>query len=179
MHIWLHRLEKFIDIIVGPLLIGLLIVIGGEFFLGDRFEAYATYADYFDIFIIVVFAIDLSFKFYRVRKIPKFVKSYWLEILAVIPFFLIFRFSEFFGIQKLIERGQEVAHEVPEIQKLEKEAVGIVREAGRAGRTAKLIRTLKIFSRIPRFFKVMPFFEKPTGNHHWHEKIKTKPSKNV
>jgi len=170
MHIWLHRLEQAVDKVIAPLLIALLLIIAGELFLGERFEAYSTYADYFDIIMISIFAIDLSFKFYRVRKFPKFVKSYWVEIIATIPFFLIFRFTEFVGLRIFIERGQEVAHEVPELAKLEKEGAALVREAGRAGRTAKLIRTFRVLSRFPRFLKVMPFFEKPTGKHHPHEK---------
>ena len=174
MHLWLHRLEKLIDSMIAPLLIGLLVVIAGELFLGEHFEAYSTYADYFDILIISIFFIDLSFKFYRVRKIPKFIRKYWMEIIAVIPFFLIFRFTEFFGFQELLERGQTVAHEAPEAQKLEKGTVNIIREAGRAGRTAKLIRTFRIVSRFPRFLKVLPFFEKPTGKHHPHEQISSK-----
>ena len=91
MHIWLHRLEQAVDKVIAPLLIALLLIIAGEVFLGERFEAYSTYADYFDILIILIFAVDLSFKFYRVRKFPKFVKSYWVEIIATIPFFLIFK----------------------------------------------------------------------------------------
>jgi len=169
MHIWLHRLEKLVDFVIAPLLVGLLVIIGGEIFLGDKFETYSRYADYFDILLVLVFAVDLSFKFYRVRKIPKFIKSYWVEIIATIPFFLVFRFSSVFGLQEFLERGQTVAHEVPEIQKLEKEAAAIVKEAGRAGRTARLIRTFKIASRFPRFLRAAPFFEMPTGKHHWHE----------
>ena len=172
MHIWLHRLEWFIDKAIAPMLIALLVIIAGEIFLGEHFEAYHTYADYFDMLIISIFAIDLSFKFNRVRKIPEFVKKYWLEIFATIPFFLIFRFTEFLGLRIFIERGQEVAHEVPELQKIEKGGAAIIREAGRAGRTAKLIRTFRVASRFPRFLKVMPFFEKPTGKHHPHEKKK-------
>jgi len=174
MHIWFHRLEKIVDSMIAPLLIGLLIIIAGELFLGEHFEAYSVYADYFDILIISIFAIDLSFKFYRVRKIPLFIRKYWMEILAVIPFFLIFRFTEFFGLSELLERGQTVAHEAPEAQKLERGAVNIVREAGRAGRTAKLIRTFRIASRFPRFLKILPFFEKPTGRHHPDEQISNK-----
>ncbi|MBI2663911.1 hypothetical protein HYX10_01050 [Candidatus Woesearchaeota archaeon] len=172
MRIWLHRLEKFVDKIIAPLLVALLLIIAGEIFLGERFRSYGAYADAFDFFIITVFATDLTFKFYRTKNIPKFVKSYWLEILATIPFFLAFRFMEFFGLEKLIDRGQEFAHEAPELQKLEKGTANIVREAGRAGRTAKLIQTFRITSRFPRFLKVMPFYEKPTGKHHPHEKRK-------
>ena len=61
-------------------------------------------------------------------------------------------------------------HELPEVQKLERETAAIVRDAGRAGRTARIIRIFRASSRLPRFLKAMPFYEKPTGGHHWHEK---------
>jgi len=172
MHILLHKLEKLVDSMIGLLLIILLLIIAGELFFSEQFKPYHTYVDYFDMFLISVFTIDLAFKFNRVRKISKFLKSYWLQIIAIIPFFLIFRFTEFFSLRIFIERGQEVAHELPEIQKLEREGAAIVKEAGRASRTARIIRILRITSRFPRFLKVLPFFEKPTGRHHWHEKRK-------
>ena len=172
MHILLHKVEKLVDSVIGPLLAVLLVVILAEIFLHEQFEAVSAYADYFDMFLISVFAVDLAFKFHRVRKFPRFLRKYWLEVMATIPFFLVFRFTELFGLNLFIERGQEIVHEVPEIQKLEKETAGIVREAGRAGRTARLIRTFRIASRLPRFLGAIPFFEKPTGKHHLHEKKK-------
>ena len=170
MHILLHKLEKAVDFLIGPMLIMLLAIIAAEIFLHEQFAAVSLYADYFDVLLISVFVIDLAFKFHRVRKVPKFLKRYWLEIIATIPFFLVFRLTE--GLGLLIERGQEVAHELPEVQKLEKGTVALVRDAGRAGRTATLIRIFRITSRFPRFLRVIPFFEKPTGRHHWHEKFK-------
>ena len=172
MHVWLHKVEKFADIVIGPLLILLLLVIVGEFFLGEKLEHYSVYIDIFDTILILVFAIDLGFKFNRVRKIPKFLKMYWLQIIAIIPFFLVFRFTELFGLHELIDKGQSLLHEIPEVQKIEKGAVAIVKEAGRASRTAKLIRMLRFASRVPRFLGAVPFFEKPTGGHHWSEKRK-------
>ena len=165
MHVWLHKVEKFADIIIGPLLILLLFVIVGELFLGEQLEHYSIYVDLFDISLILVFAIDLGFKFNRVRKIPKFLKMYWLQIIAIIPFFLVFRFTGLFGLHELIDKGQSILHEIPEVQK-------IVKEAGRASRTAKLISMLKFASRVPRFLGAVPFFEKPTGGHHWTKKRK-------
>lgn len=170
MHIYLHKLEKFVDIIIAPLLLALVVIIIGEIFYSEQFENYSNYVDYFDIILVLIFATDLSFKYNRIRKVPEFIKKNWIEIFATIPFFLIFRFIELFGITELLERGQTVAHEIPEVAKLEKEGVAIVKEAGRTSRTIRLIRTFRIASRFPRFLKVIPFYEKPTGNHHWYEK---------
>ncbi|MAG15517.1 hypothetical protein CMO88_00490 [Candidatus Woesearchaeota archaeon] len=170
MHIWLHKLELAVDKIIGPLLVALLLVIIGELFFSEQFEPYHAYADYFDMLLISVFTIDLTFKFNRVRNISKFLKSYWLQIIAIIPFFFVFRLTEFLGLRIFIERGQEVIHEAPEIQKLGKEGTAIVREVGQAGRSARFIRTFRVISRLPRFLKAVPFFETPTGKHHPHEK---------
>lgn len=170
MHIWLHKLEKLVDALIPPLLLLLLFVVGAELFFHERFAAILHYADHIDLVIIAVFAADLAFKYSRVRKIPKFVRKYWLEIIATIPFFLVFRFTEFLGLQELIERGQVAAHEAAELPKLEREAGVIVKESGKASRTLRLLRTFRAFSRLPRFLKVLPFYEKPTGRHHWHEK---------
>ena len=126
MHILLHRVEKLVDALIGPLLGVLLVVVVGELFFSSQFEPYHRYADYFDIFLISVFAVDLAFKFNRVRKIPLFLRKYWIEIIATIPFFVIFRFTEFFGLNELIERSQTIAHEVPEVKKLDIETNTII-----------------------------------------------------
>ena len=105
----------------------------------------------------------------------EFVKKYWLEIIATIPFFLVFRVLELFRFTEFVERGQALAHEAIVVEKVEKEAAVIVKEAARAGeasRTTRFLGTFRAISRFPRFIKAMPFFEKPTGRHHWHEKKK-------
>ena len=170
MYVWLHKVEKLADALIGPLLILLLLILIGELFLADRLVHYAFYVDVFDFFMILVFAVDLVFKFNRTRKIPKFLRMYWMQILAIIPFFLVFRFTEFLGLNEFLYRGQTVLNEIPEAQAFEKGAVTFVSEAGRAGRTAKLMRMLRFTSRLPRFLGAVPFFEKPTGGHHWYEK---------
>jgi hypothetical protein len=169
MQIWLHKLEVFIDKVIPPLLVLLLFLILGELFFHERLMPILAYTDYFDGLIVSVFAIDLAFKFHRVRKVPKFVRKYWLEIIATIPFFLIFRITEFFGLQEIVERSQIIAHEAPEISRLERETSAIVKEAGKIGRTARFLRTMRIVARFPRFLQAVPFFEKPTGRHHWYE----------
>lgn len=184
MRIWLHKVEKLVDRIIPPLLLVLLAIIIADIFFAEEFEPYHLYVDYFDAFLIAVFVADLAFKFHRVRKVPKFIRKYWIEILATIPFFLIFRFVEFFGIGGVLEEGQRLAHEAGEVEKLEKEGgailkeagkleretVAIVKEAGKASRTARVLRSFRIFARFPRFLKVLPFHERPTGSHHWYER---------
>jgi len=175
MHIALHKIEVIVDRLIPPILAALLVVIVGELFFSHQFEWYKHYADWFDGFVILLFATDLGFKYLRVRKLPTFFKKYWLEIIATIPFFLVFRLLELFRFTEFVERGQAIAHEAVVAERVEKEAVVIVKEAARAGevsRTARMLNSFRAVSRLPRFVRVLPFFEKPTGKHHWHEKIR-------
>ncbi|MBI2145630.1 hypothetical protein HYU18_04915 [Candidatus Woesearchaeota archaeon] len=175
MHIWLHKIEVLIDKLVAPILAALLVIIIGEFFFAHQFEIYKHYADWFDGFVVLIFAIDLGFKYSRVRKLPTFVKKYWLEILATIPFFLVFRLMELFRLTSLVEQGQAIAHEAVGASRIEKEAAILLKDANAydVSRTAKMINTFRAASRFPRFLKAVPFYEAPSGKHHWHEKKKT------
>src|SRR3989338_7990931 len=134
MRLWLHKVEKFVDRIIPPLLVVLLLIIIADIFFAEQFEPYHLYVDYFDALLIAVFVADLAFKFHRVRKVPKFIRKYWIEIIATIPFFLIFRFTEFLGLDSLIEQGQRFAHEAGELEKLEKEGGAVVKEVGKLER---------------------------------------------
>ena len=173
MHIALHKIEVVVDKLIPAVLAALLIVIVGELFFSHQFEWYKHYADFFDGFVVLVFAVDLSFKYSRIRKLPTFAKRYWLEIIATIPFFLIFRLLEFFKLSDILETGQAFAHEGVVAEKIEREAALIAKEAARAGevsRTARMLNTFRAIGRFPRFINALHFWEKPTGKHHWHEK---------
>jgi hypothetical protein len=150
MHKILHKIEVLIDSIIPSLLIAMLILILGQFLLTRQLSFYEKYADWFDAFVIVIFAVDLWFKYERVKKMGQFLKNYWIEIIATIPFFWAFRVVEFiqpFGLTAAIS-GQSTA------------------KALQLSRTAKMISTYKVLGRLPRFGKALPFFEKPTGKHH-------------
>ncbi len=173
MKLWLHKVEFWIDKLITPLLFILFFIIIVEIFFHEKAVPYALHIDVFDGFIIAVFAIDLSFKYVRVKNIPKFFRKYWIEIIATIPIYLVFRAFELFyvaeqarGVQSLVHTGIGV----------EEEALKIAREAERAGRITRTERLLKFFRigrgalRLPRFLKAWPFYEKPSGRHHVHER---------
>ena len=120
MHIWLHKIEVLVDKLIAPVLAALLIVIIGELFFSHQFEWYKHYADLFDGFVILIFAADLGFKYSRVRKLPTFLKNNWLEIIATIPFFLVFRLLEIFRFTEFVESGQAIAHEALAAEKVER-----------------------------------------------------------
>ena len=168
MRIWLHKIEVIVDRLIPLVLALLLVVIIGELFFSHQFEWYSGYADWFDSFIVVVFATDLGFKYSRIRKFPNFFRKYWLEIIATIPFFMVFRLLELFKVPEFIERSQLLAHEAPVAQGVEREAAALVKETARAGEVSRVDRMLNVFrafGRSPRFIKALHFFEKPIWRH--------------
>ena len=176
MRVWLHKIEVLVDQLIPPVLAALLIVTIGELFFSHQFGWYKQYADLFDGFVVLIFAVDLGFKYERVRKLPEFIRKYWLQIIATIPFFLVFRVLELFDISQLVQRGQALAHEervaATTAKTIEEEVAVISKEAARAGelsRTAKLLDTFRAIGRFPRMIGAAHFFEKPNGKHHLHE----------
>lgn len=107
---FLEKAEEIVDELVFPatILLGFLII-GHLFFHFEDYEPYATIADYF---IISLFIVDLGFKWRHVHNLRKFFQFYWLDILAVFPFYLLTRtylgFAQFLGGADL----QEVLHTV-------------------------------------------------------------------
>jgi hypothetical protein len=175
---WMHKVEVIVDHAIVPCLFILLAILVLQigfhsFVIEHELEIFIEIADYAVVF---VFVLDLIFKYLRVRHITQFVRLYWLDILAVFPFFLLFR-----GVEALVGRvgsaitegghtAQAVLHESLEV---EKEGVRVVREVEKLSRSHRLLRFLKPLFHIPRFAKIMPkiitFFEKPNGEHHVHE----------
>lgn len=170
MRRWLHQIEVMVDAIIPYLLIILALLLLGEMFAPEKFSPYARSIEIFDWFVISCFAIDLTFKYLRIRNVPKFVKRYWLDIIATIPVFLVLRtFEEMVQLGKLLrfqeqlEQPQVIVHEGLII---ERQAVRIVREATQFGEVSRFERFGRFFERAPRFLRALPFFERPSGRHH-------------
>ena len=192
---WMHKIEVIVDKAILPALIVLLAIIvldlGFSEFVEERhLHTYILAADYS---IIGLFVVDLIFKYNRTRHIPKFLRKYWLDILAVFPFFLLFRLFELAAgafsfvvsesaqtIQAIVHEGLEVEKEgaklLREAEKFAKEGSRVARGAeklSKLSRTSRFARFLRIIFRLPRFIKGVPkmlhFYEKPTGEHHVHE----------
>lgn len=164
MRIYLHRLEKFVDKIIPYTLIILLFIIIGELFFQHYIEPYSGYIKAADYLIVLVFLIDLSFKYKRSTSIPNFLRTSWLDIIAVFPFFLLFRLvEEFVSIARTGELFQTIFHETVEVEKVAPQILNeeskLIREA-RASRFAT--RVIRPMSRIPRFAKALKFYHKPT-----------------
>src|SRR3989344_2798204 len=89
-----HRVELFIDNIIPYSLVLLFALVIVELAFSELIEPYAIYVTIVDYAIITIFVADLVFKYIKVRRIPTFLRKYWLDILAVFPFFLLFRVFE-------------------------------------------------------------------------------------
>jgi len=174
-----HDLEVVIDRLIPYMLILLLFIIIGEIFYSHELESYHFWIEIIDIFIILVFTFDLFFKYQRVRNIKLFLKKYWLDIIAIFPFFLVFRLFEEIGLINRIvgettTSGQQILHgglEVKEsavkvaegvkketklLQGLEKEGAKIaseVEKSGKISRTEELARLIKPILRVLRALK--------------------------
>ncbi|MEM4282120.1 MAG: ion transporter [Candidatus Woesearchaeota archaeon] len=106
----IERLERFVDRMI-PLMIIILAVLIIAGFVTD-IEHYQPWVGIADWVIIGFFVADLLLKWRHVRKFRTFVKLYWIDILAVFPFFLIFRAYLFVNeFIKAGEEAQKILHE--------------------------------------------------------------------
>lgn len=140
---WVHKTEVLVDKAILPAIAVLLVIIVLELFFRNIAEQYHLYIEIADYFIVGIFVLDLVFKYMRVRQIPLFIRTYWLDILAVFPFILLFRAFEgvyglFAAAESLETFGslQSVFHEGLEV---EKEVVKITEEAGKITKGAARI----------------------------------------
>ena len=104
---------------------------------------FSTLIDIFDFFIIAIFATDLRFRWKELPHFIPFVKKYYLEIIATIPFNFIFLGIEYLAFTRAL-RG-----------------VRIITRIARLARYGRLFRLLRFVTRAPRFIR-MRHHLKPT-----------------
>lgn|GEM_PF-1926966 len=150
-HAFLRGVEWFTDLIIPYLLIVLAIelLVDNPFWQLYDLHHLEPFITYFDYFILFFFVVDLTFKWFHVRNVVKFVKLYWLDILAVLPFYLAFRIyarvTTFIAVGEEIAEAQKVAHEVV----LAREA-RLLREAEFLAREERLLREARPLTRFIR-----------------------------
>src|SRR3989344_5751490 len=125
MKAWLHKIELIVDKIIPYLVFILLLIVIGELLFSEQIQKYVLWINVAYYFIVGIFVIDLIFKYIRIRNIPKFLRKCWIDIIAVFPFFLLFRLVEETGI--LLRFGERIA----ETQAVFHEAVEIEKETGK------------------------------------------------
>ncbi len=147
MHALLERMERWVDRSLPVVFLLLTVLLVAEFFVDIHdYEPYVTLADYL---IVAVFVADLAFKWTHVRMLKPFVRLYWVDIIAVFPFYSIFRaYLFFFEILPLGEEAQKLLHEavllretrIVEEIRLIREAEFAAKEAGFAGRMIRFLQ---------------------------------------
>lgn len=187
----LGKFERFVKKAIPWLVLLLLFIILGEFSGGinslivkmgghethfleqvERFmHDYHTYVLSLDNIIIAFFVIDLYFNFFKSITFGRFIKRYFLDIIAVTPVGLFFRGSEIAGLAGIAEEvalGQEVTHVATETERVIVEGERIAKEgekiariaeaekAAKAAKAARLSRGAKAtrITRLPRLARL-------------------------
>ena len=170
---WYSPIEIFIDRAVPFAVVGLLIIIVLEFFFAETAETYNTIISIADYTIVGIFLLDLLFKYLRIRKFKNFLKECWLDIIAVFPFFLIFRVFEsiliFAELPKELRQAQLLLHEGLALSEGSSKLIQEAEEAGKISRVKTIIRMFRGIEDSPKIVKAISFYEQPVGEHHLHE----------
>jgi len=169
MHPFLEKTERFVDKLIPYLIVALFFVVIVDVFFKETADKYHTLIYVVDLVVISFFVVDLAFKYNRVREIPRFLKLYWLDILAVFPFFIALRLFEellliseqsSLTLRNLFHAGVVVEEEVvrgSEFAKAARTSELIAKE----GRLAFITKWFRPLRRLPRFFKAFSFYEHP------------------
>ncbi|HLC22447.1 MAG TPA: hypothetical protein VJJ79_01605 [Candidatus Nanoarchaeia archaeon] len=164
---WQHKLEVLTDHLVLPAVIVLFFIIVAELFFVEFAEQYHLWLTIADYTIMTIFIGDLIFKYFRVRNIPKFIRTSWLDIIAVFPFFLFFRVFEtlliFTELQKEVRNVQLILHESVEISKGTSEIIKEAEAAGKISRVKTILHMFRSLENSPRLVKAVAFYERPSG----------------
>lgn len=160
MRSWAHKVEAVVDKIIPLALAALLAAITVEILWPGAAEEYQALIQWTDRGVITVFALDVFFKFKRARSVPHFLRTSWVDIIAIFPFFLIFRFFEgllgLIGLSETAARSQQIIHAGIEVEKEAelalKEGSRFARELSEATRAERLSRFLEPIARSTRLF---------------------------
>jgi len=182
---WLERLEYYVDRVIPYTLVVLVVLIVLEIFFHDELGPYILIVKILDYIIIAIFIVDLYFKYQRVKNFKLFLRKYWLDVIAVFPFFLVFRMFEevlilsgglketFLTSQKVVHSGVEVekigakfvetaSREARVLQGIEREGMQLIREAEQVGKISRTEAFARVFSPIERVTRISKFASKDT-----------------
>jgi len=161
-------LEKFVEFMIPWLVLLLLVIIIAEFSevinifrwhwldsLGEFAHAHDKEVVMLDRIIVTFFVIDLYFSFFKKSTLWRFIKHYFLDILAVFPFGLFIGASAVAESQEILHVVGETEKEVSKLTRTERIAAAFERFLARAGRFfrvfGRLARVLRIYRLIDLF----------------------------
>ena len=158
----IRRIESAVDASIPYLLVALVLLTVIELFSPEIVEAHFNEIAFADNSIAIVFAADLLFKYSRSKNLPQFVKRNWIDILAVMPFYMMFRLlDEFLAASDLVNKGQQTIPLVIDVEREAAKDMREIKEAKLVSRSERMLREIRILSRFPRLAKAAHFFEKP------------------
>ena len=138
------NLDKTIQLLIPPSLVLLLVVTITELFYGVG-KVMSIFIDIFDVYVIIIFAIDLYYRWFETPHIVPYVKKHFLDIIATIPFNLIF-----LGVEGLVLiralRGIRI--------------IARVARMARFARYGRLLRLVRFGARAPRFMRTRKYVKK-------------------
>ncbi len=163
-HFWqvvMYEFEHFTDHIIPVLvvLLAVVLVLENPFWTLVHLSEYEPWIGIFDSVIVFFFVVDLVFKWFKTKNVRRFFKLYWIDIVAVFPFYLIFRaYSEAAAIfragEEIVESGQKVAHEAVLLREAR-----MLREAEEVTREARIAQETRVVGRgirgVQRFLRMM------------------------
>lgn len=167
-------LEHFVESSIPWLVFILLLIIVGEFSdtlnifgwewierITIFFEHNKTAVMIIDDIIIAFFVIDLYFNFFKKATVWSFLKSSFIDIVAIAPLGLIFRISEISEAQSIIHVGADIEREAAKTLAEGEALAKLVRteELAKTIRLSRGARTIRIIARLPRIFRLYRLFD--------------------
>jgi hypothetical protein len=155
-----EKVEHYNAKLIPYALVALGAIIILEIFFTEFAEHYHLYLAIGDYLIIAIFVVDLTFLAIKAKSIKFFFKSYWLDILAVIPLAFMFtvasRIYRAITLAEEITIGQSILHESLELRK------GVTV----ATRSEKFLKYIRIGARALRVVTKSRFFSEFKAKHH-------------
>ena len=140
----IKKIEEWIDTSIPYALFVLLILLILEFTADTT--PYEKIILFIDEIIFILFVADLCFKYWHVNNTLHFIKLYWIEILAVFPFYLIIRaYTTLLELSRGIEETQKVLHEAELLKETRVFEEGKVLREARLAEEAKILRESRLF----------------------------------
>ena len=141
-----EKIEHYNEKLIPYALVILFFIIIFELFLHIEDPTILTIVHTIDYIVITIFVIDLIFIARKVKNFRIFFRHYWLDILAILPFALMFRAVDRLYLLFRAEQiaiGQAVLHETVEVGK-------VASKVEHLGKLNKFTRGIRIVARIVR-----------------------------
>ncbi len=147
-----EEFEHFTDHVIPWLviLLAVVLVLENPFWTLVHLEDYEPWITVFDTVVVFFFVADLVFKWFKTMDVRRFLRLYWLDIIAVFPFYLGFRaYAQIAGVfrvgEELSETAQKLAHEAVLLREAR-----MFEEAERVAKEARVAREMSVIGRSVR-----------------------------